>query len=81
MGIKPVAAAGHSLGEYAACVAAGVFSFKDALRAVAVRGQEMAKVGLDDPGMMMGLSARQSAPLRNGSTILEPVVKPHPISF
>ncbi len=57
LGIKPAACAGHSLGEYAACVAAGVFSFRDALEAVAVRGREMARVSIADPGLMMSIPA------------------------
>ncbi len=57
MGIRPVACAGHSLGEYAACVGAGVFSFRDALEAVAVRGREMARVSIADPGLMMSIPA------------------------
>ncbi len=57
MGVRPAAAAGHSLGEYAACVAAGVFSFRDALEAVAVRGREMARVSIADPGLMMSIPA------------------------
>jgi len=57
MGIRPAAVAGHSLGEYAACVAAGVFSFRDALEAVAVRGREMARVSIADPGLMMSIPA------------------------
>lgn len=57
MGVRPVSCAGHSLGEYAACVAAGVFSFRDALEAVAVRGREMARVSIDDPGLMMSIPA------------------------
>jgi phosphopantetheine--protein transferase-like protein len=57
MGIRPAATAGHSLGEYAACVAAGVFSFRDALEAVAVRGREMARVSIADPGLMMSIAA------------------------
>ena len=55
MGVFPAACAGHSLGEYAACVAAGVFSFRDALEAVAVRGREMARVSIADPGLMMSI--------------------------
>lgn len=57
MNVLPVAVAGHSLGEYAACVAAGVFSFRDALEAVAVRGREMSRVSIADPGLMMGIPA------------------------
>lgn len=57
MSIKPVVCAGHSLGEYAACVAAGVFTFRDALEAVAVRGREMARVSIADPGLMMSIPA------------------------
>lgn len=57
MGVRPSACAGHSLGEYAACVAAGVFTFADALEAVAVRGREMARVSIADPGMMMSIPA------------------------
>ncbi|MGC8602261.1 MAG: SDR family NAD(P)-dependent oxidoreductase [Desulfomonilaceae bacterium] len=57
MGLTPVACAGHSLGEYAACVASGVFSFRDALAAVAVRGREMARVSIADPGLMMSIPA------------------------
>jgi acyl transferase domain-containing protein len=36
--VTPRAVFGHSLGEYGACVAAGVFDFADALRVVAARG-------------------------------------------
>jgi [acyl-carrier-protein] S-malonyltransferase len=40
-GLRPSFAAGHSLGEYAAHVAAGTLSFADALRTVRRRGQYM----------------------------------------
>jgi acyl transferase domain-containing protein/NAD(P)H-dependent flavin oxidoreductase YrpB (nitropropane dioxygenase family)/NAD(P)-dependent dehydrogenase (short-subunit alcohol dehydrogenase family)/phosphopantetheinyl transferase (holo-ACP synthase) len=56
-GVTPCACAGHSLGEYAACVSAGIFSFRDGLEAVAVRGAEMAKVSIADPGLMMSVPA------------------------
>src|SRR5437762_2584461 len=39
--IKPAFVAGHSLGEYSANVAAGTFSFADALRLVRLRGRYM----------------------------------------
>lgn len=57
IGLHPVACAGHSLGEYAACVASGVFTFPHALEAVAVRGREMARVSIADPGLMMSIPA------------------------
>src|SRR4051794_23780083 len=41
-GLEPAAAAGHSLGEYAALVAAGVIAPETALRLVRRRGQLMA---------------------------------------
>jgi len=40
-GLKPIIAAGHSLGEWSAHVAAGTLSFADALRAVKARGRAM----------------------------------------
>jgi [acyl-carrier-protein] S-malonyltransferase len=40
-GIRPHYAAGHSLGEYSAHVAAGTLTFTDAVRAVAKRGKYM----------------------------------------
>jgi acyl transferase domain-containing protein/SAM-dependent methyltransferase len=38
-GIEPVAALGHSLGEYAAAYAAGVMSLDDAMRVIVARGR------------------------------------------
>src|SRR5579863_2971614 len=40
-GIEPALAAGHSLGEWTAHVAAGTLSFADAVRAVKARGRAM----------------------------------------
>jgi malonyl CoA-acyl carrier protein transacylase len=56
-GFKPDLVAGHSLGEYAALVAAGVLSFPEALEVVSNRGRAMAKVSLDDNGCMAAVSA------------------------
>ena len=41
LGLAPIATAGHSLGEYAALVAADVLSFEDAVRIVRIRGEAM----------------------------------------
>jgi len=59
-GIRPAATAGHSLGEYAALVAAGSLDFSDAVRLVRLRGQFMQEaVPLGQGGMMavLGLDA------------------------
>jgi len=54
-GIQPVAAAGHSLGEYTALVASQALSFEDGLRLVRLRGQLMQKAGEDQPGTMAAI--------------------------
>ena len=59
-GVSPDMVAGHSLGEYAAAVAAGMLSFEDALLAVSARGREMASVKIDDPGRMAGIATNES---------------------
>src|SRR5437763_6795907 len=50
-GIQPEAVAGHSLGEYSALVAAGVFSFEDGLRLTRRRGELMAQVAARTGGI------------------------------
>jgi len=61
--LGPVAlAAGHSLGEFSAHVAAGTLTFEDALRTVRLRGDLMYEAGLARPGTMaaiLGLSDEQ----------------------
>ena len=54
-GLEPVAAAGHSLGEYAALTAAGALEFEDALRLVALRADAMARAAEAAPGAMLAL--------------------------
>ena len=60
--LTPAFAAGHSLGEYSAHVAAGTFSFSDAVRSVRARGQFMQLAVPAGEGAMaaiLGLSAEQ----------------------
>lgn len=59
-GIRPAVAAGHSLGEYSALVAAGALDFEDALRLVRLRGRFMQEaVPLGEGGMVavLGMDA------------------------
>jgi len=46
------AAAGHSLGEYSALVAANAIQFYDAVKLVRARGKAMQKAGIENPGTM-----------------------------
>ena len=72
-GPRPVAMAGHSLGEYTALVCAGALDFADALRIVSLRGEWMqqavpegegaiaAVLGLDDEAVIAACREGESA--------------------
>lgn len=65
-GLKPVATAGHSVGEYASLVASKVISLSDAIKAVRLRGQAMqSAVPVGKGGMLavLGLEDKQVAEL------------------
>ncbi len=60
LGITPAFAAGHSLGEYSAHVAAGTFTFADAVRTVRLRGrymQEAVPAGTGAMAAILGLDS------------------------
>jgi [acyl-carrier-protein] S-malonyltransferase len=54
-GGRPVAAAGHSLGEYAAHVVAGTLSFEDAVQVVRQRGRFMQEAVPEGQGAMAAI--------------------------
>jgi [acyl-carrier-protein] S-malonyltransferase len=71
-GISPDVAAGHSLGEYTALLAAGALRFEDALKLVRLRGQYMQEaVPLGEGGMVavLGLDAGAVAEACSHSSI------------
>ena len=62
IGVEPEVAAGHSLGEYSALVAAGAIEFADAVRAVRERGrvmQEAVPAGSGAMAALIGLELQQ----------------------
>lgn len=56
-------AAGHSLGEFSAYVAAGTLTFADALRTVRRRGELMFRAGQERPGTMAAVLGMDDAAL------------------
>ena len=76
-GVRPVAAAGHSLGEYSALASAGVFSVDEGMLLVRERGWLMQDEGSKIPGGMaaiIGLDDAQVKEICAGLTgIVEPV--------
>jgi [acyl-carrier-protein] S-malonyltransferase len=61
---RPVVAAGHSLGEFSAHVAAGTLSFPDAVKAVRRRGELMYQAGTARPGTMAALLGLEDGSVR-----------------
>lgn len=54
-GVTPDVCAGHSLGEYTAAIAAGVYSVADGARIVQARGDAMAHACRTNPGTMAAI--------------------------
>lgn len=65
-GLRPIAAAGHSLGEFSALVAADVLDLPEAVRIVALRGEVTQREADAHPGAMtalLGIGAAAAAEL------------------
>lgn len=60
-GIKPAAVLGHSIGEFAAAVSAGVFDWRSGLKLVASRGRLMQQLPADGGMAVLRVSAREAA--------------------
>ena len=71
---EPRAAAGHSLGEYAALVAAGALAFDDAVRLVDERAAAMATAGEANHGTMVAMLGGEARDVRALATRLGLVV-------
>ncbi|MFQ5828270.1 MAG: ACP S-malonyltransferase [Candidatus Methylomirabilia bacterium] len=74
-GVRPALAAGHSLGEYSALVAAGALQFVDAVRLVRRRGefmQEAVPAGVGAMAAIMGVE------LPVVETICQEAIRPRP---
>ncbi|MES2463679.1 MAG: ACP S-malonyltransferase [Armatimonadota bacterium] len=61
VGINPSASAGHSIGEYAALVAAGALSVTAGARLVKARGEAMAEAAAARPGTMAAVLGLEAA--------------------
>ncbi len=81
-GVRPRAMLGHSLGEYAAAVLAGVFTLEAALDLVAERGRLIEQVGAGDAGTMLAvpLSEAEIAPFLGGEVHLAALNAPSLVS-
>lgn len=64
-GLKASAAAGHSVGEYAALTCAGVFSFEDGLKLVKARAEAMQHASEVNPGTMAAIVGLEDDAVRD----------------
>lgn len=75
-GIAPIAAAGHSMGEYSALVSAGALTFEQGLKLVKLRGELMQRAGEIAPGTMAAVIGLEESVLREVCEQVEGVVVP-----
>lgn len=80
-GVQPHAAAGHSIGEYAALVAAGVLSFGDALKLVKERGRLMQLAGQTRPGGMAAILGMEASALETLCSAAKPIGICVPVNY
>jgi [acyl-carrier-protein] S-malonyltransferase len=76
VGLVAEGAAGHSLGEYSAYVAAGSLRFADALRLVRRRGELMFEAGRIRPGTMAAVLGLDPAALQEALDAVPGIVVP-----
>ncbi len=78
-GIETLLAAGHSLGEYSALLAAGSLRFRDAVRLVRLRGrfmQEAVPVGVGGMAAIVGMPVQDVLELCNRFSTSDRLVQP-----
>lgn len=73
VGLKPVAVAGHSLGEYSALVAAGGLAFRDAVALVQKRGRYMSEAVAPGTGLVAALLGVTAEVVRDVCRLASPV--------
>ena len=74
--LNPAAAAGHSLGEYSALVAAGALSFQDAVLLVHKRGKYMQEAVPAGTGKMLAVLKKEQAEIEDAiSKVSEGIVQ------
>lgn len=80
-GILPVMTAGHSLGEYAALFAAGVFSFEQGLKLVEIRGSLIREASQKNPGSLCAIVGLSKEQINELAMCGNPDEKIQPVNF